>query len=311
MSHVTNHSWYTTHTRMDTHPIKTGMRVRMRKWVPSRVTPHAERGWPYSKSLPLLERVLLLLLAPRLLLQLRVCSSCLLGPSCLRLFLLLPRPFWPSIHWPQSQSPSSNGYGNTETHSFPTRCRRLFPHLQICCAFLWPSLAIWICACISVSRSARKNAANSGWFELEPSSPRPTLHCCFFFFRLKLSYHAPIWPFFVWTVTGRYLALKPIAFKHAYLCAHPLIVFSPFQSHLTLVFSSWYSGRFLQRCFLLVCHIAILRYTFRSPRIWCCPVATTLSSDLTALCLSGSALVKTMPSGLLPLVFICFPHPSL
>ena len=25
----------------------------------------------------------------------------------------------------------------------------------------------------------------------------------------------------------------------------------------------------------------------------------------------GSALVKTMPSGLLPLVFICFPHPSL
>ena len=49
---------------------------------------------------------------------------------------------------------------------------------------------------------------------------------------------------FVWTVTGHYLALKPIASMHAYLCAHPVIVFSPFQSHLTLVFSSWYSGRF-------------------------------------------------------------------
>jgi len=28
-----------------------------------------------------------------------------------------------------------------------------------------------------------------------------------------------------------------------------------------------------------------MRHTFRSLRIWCCPVATTLSSELTALCL--------------------------
>jgi len=34
---------------------------------------------------------------------------------------------------------------------------------------------------ISVSRSASTNAANSGRFELEPSSSRPTLHYCFFF----------------------------------------------------------------------------------------------------------------------------------
>jgi len=50
---------------------------------------------------------------------------------------------------------------------------------------------------------------------------------------------------FVWTVTCRYLALKPIASKHADLCAHPVIMFSPFQSHLTLVFcclhSTWWS----------------------------------------------------------------------
>jgi len=31
---------------------------------------------------------------------------------------------------------------------------------------------------ISVSQSASKNDANSGWCDLEPSSPRPTLHCC-------------------------------------------------------------------------------------------------------------------------------------
>ena len=48
---------------------------------------------------------------------------------------------------------------------------------------------------ISVSRSASRNAANSGRFELEPSSSRPTLHCCFSFFLLKLSYPAPILPF--------------------------------------------------------------------------------------------------------------------
>ena len=35
---------------------------------------------------------------------------------------------------------------------------------------------------ISVSRSASQNAANSGQFELESFSSRPTLHCCFSFF---------------------------------------------------------------------------------------------------------------------------------
>jgi len=48
---------------------------------------------------------------------------------------------------------------------------------------------------ISVSRSASKNAANSGWFELGPSSSHPTLNCCFSFFLFKLLYPAPILPF--------------------------------------------------------------------------------------------------------------------
>jgi hypothetical protein len=43
---------------------------------------------------------------------------------------------------------------------------------------------------IGVSRSAKKNAANSGRFELS----RPTLLYCFFFFLLKLLYPAPILP---------------------------------------------------------------------------------------------------------------------
>ena len=48
-----------------------------------------------------------------------------------------------------------------------------------------------MCSTIGVSRSASQNAANTGGFELEPSSSRPTLHWCFFFFLLKLLYAAP------------------------------------------------------------------------------------------------------------------------
>ena len=47
---------------------------------------------------------------------------------------------------------------------------------------------------ISVSRSFSIHAVNSGRFELEPSSSRPTLQCRFFFFLLKLLYPAPILP---------------------------------------------------------------------------------------------------------------------
>ena len=49
---------------------------------------------------------------------------------------------------------------------------------------------------IGVSRSASKYIANSGQFELEPSSCSLTLHCCFFFFHLRLLYSAPNFPFF-------------------------------------------------------------------------------------------------------------------
>jgi len=45
-----------------------------------------------------------------------------------------------------------------------------------------------------LSQSARKNADNSGWFEVESSSSRPTFHYWFFFFLLKLLYPAPILP---------------------------------------------------------------------------------------------------------------------
>ena len=111
---------------------------------------------------------------------------------------------------------------------------------------------------ISVSRSASKNDANSGRFEVEPSSSsRPTLHCCFFFSsQVMISYSH--FDLFVWTVTCPYLALRPVASEHANLCAHPVIAFFPFQLNLTFVFSSWYSGPFLYSCDFLVCHMAIL-----------------------------------------------------
>jgi len=100
----------------------------------------------------------------------------------------------------------------------------------------------------SVSWSASKNAANSIRFELEPSSSRPTLHC-YFIFPSQLIVSCSHFTFWIWTITCRYLALKPIASEHAYFCAHPIIVFSQFNSHLKFVFSSRYSGRFVQSCF--------------------------------------------------------------
>ena len=69
---------------------------------------------------------------------------------------------------------------------------------------------------------------------------------------------------FVCTVTCCYLALRPVASKPVYLCAHPVITFSPYQLHSTFVFSSWYFGRFFQSCFLFVCHMAILVNPARS-----------------------------------------------
>jgi len=48
---------------------------------------------------------------------------------------------------------------------------------------------------IGLSRSASKNATNSGRFELEPSSSRPTLHCSFSLFSshviISCSHFAP------------------------------------------------------------------------------------------------------------------------
>ena len=106
---------------------------------------------------------------------------------------------------------------------------------------------------ISVSQSASKHAANLGRFELKPSSSRlctgafsffpPVIISCSHF---CLNRHLP------------FFALKPVASEHAYLCAHLVIAFFPFLSHLTFDFSSWYSGRFLQSCFSFVCHMAIL-----------------------------------------------------
>jgi len=57
-------------------------------------------------------------------------------------------------------------------------------HIYVLTAFNndWLSQKCSIGSSISVSRSASKNAANSGRFEMELFSSRLTLRCCFFFF---------------------------------------------------------------------------------------------------------------------------------
>ena len=70
-------------------------------------------------------------------------------------------------------------------------------------------------------------------------------------------------------------------------------MFSPFQSHLTFVSSSWYSGHFIKSCFFPrlssgnfgepntnvehTLRSLRIKHTLRSLRIWCCSVTTTLS----------------------------------
>ena len=68
----------------------------------------------------------------------------------------------------------------------------VFPHLLTAFNNDWLPHKYNNCSSISMSRSASKSAANLGRFELEPSFPHPTLHCCFFFFLLKLIFPAPI-----------------------------------------------------------------------------------------------------------------------
>ena len=81
---------------------------------------------------------------------------------------------------------------------------------------------------ISVSRSARKNAANSGRFELEPSS---SLHCCFSFL---FSNHYILLPFCPFCLNRHLLLLGPKTHSlQACLSLCPsVIAFPPFQSHL-------------------------------------------------------------------------------
>jgi len=211
---------------------------------------------------------------------------------------------------------------------------------------------------IGVSRSARKNAANSDWFELKPSSSRPTLHCCFLFFLLKLSLREGPERFSVtlaqwWRArdsTNLVLRRSPIRFQpktcqlrftwiwanrptskgskllfpviqqiksnqldivypapilHFCLIRH-LPLLGPKTHSLQACLSLCPSGnRILSlsialdiRIFLLILQPLSTKLIFaRLPRepntkhtlstlcIWCCSVATTLSSALTALCL--------------------------
>ena len=95
-------------------------------------------------------------------------------------------------------------------------------------------------------------------------SPVPHVPLCTAAFPFFFSSYYILLPFCLVCLNRHLLLLGPETHslsEHAYLCTHPVIAFSPFQLHLTMstfVFFFSYSGRFLQHCFLLVCHMAIL-----------------------------------------------------
>ena len=102
------------------------------------------------------------------------------------------------------------------------------------------------------------------------------------YMHLYLWYSAPILPFcqiLVWTVTCHHLAQKLIASEHAYLCAHPVIVFSPFQSHLAFVFFLLILGPLSSELLFLrvVFHMAILGNSTRSILLAYCAFDVSLS----------------------------------
>ena len=102
------------------------------------------------------------------------------------------------------------------------------------------------------------------------------------YMHLYLWYSAPILPscqILVWTVTCHHLAQKLIASEHAYLCAHPVIVFSPFQSHLAFVFFLLILGPLSSELLFLrvVFHMAILGNSTRSILLAYCAFDVSLS----------------------------------
>jgi len=140
-----------------------------------------------------------------------------------------------------------------------------------------------------VLRSARKNAANSGRFELEPSSARPTLHCCFFFF---FSNYYILLPFCL-ACLNRHLPLLGPETHSLQACLSPcpssnrvlsLSIALDIRLFL-LILRPLSSTLFLARLPHGNLGDPSTKHTLRSLRFCCCPVATTLSSALTALCL--------------------------
>jgi len=155
---------------------------------------------------------------------------------------------------------------------------------------------------------------DSCWFEVEPSSSCPTVHCCSCFFIFKPDWFNPAqrshFALVIWTFTCHDLTLEPTAIKHAYFCTRLVFTYSSFQSHLKFMFPFWYFGCFHQErhphdntcgCFSRWKEALksiqkdtfprllrgnpdkpTTRHSLHSLHIWCCFIATTLSSALTA-----------------------------
>jgi len=158
---------------------------------------------------------------------------------------------------------------------------------------------------LSACHEAPENAANSGRFELEPSSSRPTLHYSFLFFSFS-SYYILL-QFCPLCLNRHLLLLGPETHSlQACLSLCPssnrvlslsialdiclfLLILWPLSSKL--IFARLLHGNLGE---------PNTNHTLRSLRIWCCSVATTLSSALIAHCL------LSYPSSLLLwLLFAC------
>jgi len=135
---------------------------------------------------------------------------------------------------------------------------------------------------IGVTRSASKKTANSGRFELTSSSSRPTLHCCFSFF---FSSYDILLPFCLFCLNRHLPLLGPETHSLRAclsLCPSSNCVLSLSIALDIRLFYLIYRPLSAKLIFSRLPHGNLgepnTKHTVHLMRIWCCSVATTLST---------------------------------
>jgi len=112
-------------------------------------------------------------------------------------------------------------------------------HLYTALCSTWLSHKYSMGFVTGVPSNAKTKAASSGWFELNPSSSRPTFLCCLFLSFRRFTYPAPILPpFWVRSITRRDCTSEAVSSRSADLCAHSAFPLDTCQSYLTFVLSA-------------------------------------------------------------------------